>query len=202
MTQNLRITGTISAADSNFEGEDFNVSEYDLKSNGTECGKCFESRNDGGCRMACARVPDPADLSTIGGVGATDASVGVWYNYYAATAGTVSGTSNASSAVYDICPSGWHLPSGPNTNVGSDFNRLVGNTNGPQEPTIGLLAFDAVTGGWYNNGKLFNVEYGFWWSSTADSRNRYVLLNNNYKKFYSSSWTRLAGLFVRCVRSS
>ncbi|MBQ9180693.1 hypothetical protein IJ135_01190, partial [Candidatus Saccharibacteria bacterium] len=35
----------------------------------------------------------------------------VWYNYAAATAMTITGNSNSTTAVYDLCPKNWHLPS-------------------------------------------------------------------------------------------
>lgn len=40
-----------------------------------------------------------------------NATYAVYYNYFAATAGTISGTSNSTDAVYDICPKGWRIPS-------------------------------------------------------------------------------------------
>ena len=37
---------------------------------------------------------------------------GTLYNYYAASGGTISGSSNNNNAIFDICPAGWRLPTG------------------------------------------------------------------------------------------
>lgn len=191
MTQNLRITGTISATDSNFSGSDFNVSQYSLDSTDSSYANHCDSTN--GYNYACAK--DSGSETT-----------GAWYNYYAATAGTISTNNNQTPATSDICPSGWHLPSGPNTTANTDINKLVGNTtSGWQDPTAGLTAFGAVAGGLYNNGSLLYTGYGYWWSATAFSAtSRYILAydSSNGQFFGNGGYGRYYGLFVRCVKSS
>ena len=63
-----------------------------------------------------------------------------WYNYSAATAGTITGSSTTATATESICPKGWGLPSY------SQYNSLIsaiGSSPG---------AFIPVHGGYYNNG--------------------------------------------------
>ena len=61
MTQNLRIRGIVSSANSNFSSGSINVSRYDLKTNlSNEC------NNSNGYNNPCSRVPDSADMSEIG----------------------------------------------------------------------------------------------------------------------------------------
>ncbi|MBR2795596.1 hypothetical protein IKE13_00900, partial [Candidatus Saccharibacteria bacterium] len=85
MTQNLRITGDITAADSNFHtNPTFNPCVSDLTAG--------NSYNE-------ARCHDSGNTET-----------GVWYNYASASAGTITGGSNDTRASEDICPAGWHLP--------------------------------------------------------------------------------------------
>ena len=191
MTQNLRLTGTVSATDSNFSGSDFNVSQYSLDSTDSSYANHCNSTN--GYNYACAK--DSGSETT-----------GAWYNYYAATAGTISGSSNTNPATSDICPSGWHLPSAPNTTADTDINKLVGNTtSGWQDPTPGLTAFGAVAGGYYYNGSLYSPEYGLWWSATArDATYRYRLFyDSSNGQFYGSGRDiRYNGIFLRCVKSS
>ena len=133
---------------------------------------------------------------------------GAWYNYAAATAGTITGSSNNTAATKDICPAGWHLPTGPNTTSGTDINKLVGNTtSGWQVATTGLTAFSKNTGGFYNNGERMNAGamFGYWWSATADSTTlRYLLgYDDEFRKFSGNdSLNRYFGLYVRCVRTS
>ena len=192
MTQNLRFTGTsVPTATSNTTA-DKTLTYYQLDINGTSGGKCYDTT---GYSNAC--IKDSGSTST-----------GVWYNYYAATAGTVSGSSNSTVASQDICPKNWHLPTGPNTTSGTDFNKLVGNTtSGYQNPTTGLTAFGAVAGGKYYNGALYATGYGLWWSATADTAvTRYYLIYNSSNGQFNGNFNydryRYYGYFVRCVRSS
>ncbi|MBQ2695324.1 hypothetical protein IJG04_01655, partial [Candidatus Saccharibacteria bacterium] len=192
MTQNLRFTGTsVPTATSNTTA-DKTLTYYQLDTNGTSGGKCYSTT---GYSNAC--IKDSGNTTT-----------GVWYNYYAATAGTVSGSSNSTVASQDICPKNWHLPTGPNTTSGTDFNKLVGNTtSGYQNPTTGLTAFGAVAGGKYYNGALYATGYGLWWSATADTAvTRYYLIYNSSNGQFNGNFNydryRYYGYFVRCVRSS
>ena len=193
MTQNLRITGTISAQYSNFEGEDFNVSEYDLTDT-THCNGGTSDDDPKGYSNACSRSSD----SVI---------TGAWYNYATATAGQITGYENISTVTQDICPSSWHLPSGPNTIKETDFNKLVGNqTSGWQDITAGIAAFDVVPGGYYTNGSLSHTERAYWWSSTG-SNLAFIRFNlkynsNNNQFGGDDSSNRFDGFFIRCVRSS
>ena len=199
MTQNLRIQGTVSATDSNFDSGSVNVSQYDLKTNGSnECG------STDGYNNPCSRVPDSTDMSTIGS-GVTAKEVGAWYNYYATTAGTISTNSNSTEATSDICPSGWHLPTGAANNTSSEFYKLFQSTSTNWiNPNDYLTAFGAVKGGAYSNGSLLSVTYGDWWSATAGSTTgRYNLnYNSSNGQFYSSLSVRYFGYFVRCIKSS
>jgi len=192
MTQNLRITGIVSAEGSNFTGSDFNVSQYSLDANDVSYANHCDSTN--GYNYACAK--DSGSTTT-----------GVWYNYYAASAGTIATDNNSNPATEDICPSNWHLPSGPNTTEGTDFNKLIGNTtSGWQTKTTSLLAFDTVAGGYYTSrGLLSNIVGGYWWSATAsDTIDRSSLYCDSSNDLCggSLSSTRYLGYFVRCVHSS
>ena len=86
--------------------------------------------------------------------------IGYWYNYCAATAGTICQTPTTQTASYDICPAGWTLPS---------YSVAV-RLNGSREYAA---AFAPVFGGSYGNGR-FNADktgsyaYAYWW--TIDSR--------------------------------
>ena len=189
MTQNLRITGTVTAEGSNFTGADFNVSEYSLDSNDSSyAGHCD---NTNGYDYPCSK--DSGSTTT-----------GVWYNYAAASAGTITGSSNTTTTTQDICPAGWRLPTGPNTIANTDFNKLVGNTASDwQDSTVGLTAFGAVAGGYYRyGGSLANTGRGVWWSATAHSTSsRYNLFydSSNGQFFGDDTSDRFLGFFVRCI---
>ena len=195
MTQNLRITGTISSTDSNFDRvSSFNVSQYDL----TDAEHCTRENASSDNPLGYTNVCSHFGKDDSGNPTA-------WYNYAAATTEQITGYSNSTIATQDICPSGWHLPSGPNTMEGSDINKLVGNTmSGSQDSTIGLVAFGAIVGGRYLNGELIHTDSGNWWSTAARAiTSRYVIyFNGGTAQFIASDYVgRDTGRFIRCVKS-
>lgn len=188
MTQNLRITGTVTAEGSNFTGADFNVSEYSLDSSDSSYAGHCDSAN--GYSYPCSKYSG-------------DTTTGAWYNYAAVTAGTVEGNETLASAIQDICPAGWRLPSGPSIITNTSLNKLVGNTtSGWQSATTGLTNFGAVSGGYYDGGTVQNAGYGNWWSTTAlNAAGRYSLSYNSGNGQFSGNNPndRQYGSFVRCV---
>ena len=193
MTQNLRITGIVPAEGSNFTGSDFNVSQYSLDANDVSYANHCDKTNS--YNYVCSK-------------NSNDNATGVWYNFAAATAGVITGLENDDPAVNDICPAGWHLPSGPNATSGTDFNKLIGNTvSGWQSATAGLTNFDPVAGGNYDDGNLEGLAYGRWWSATTGSGSKYyryrLAYNNSNNQFVGDGQVgRYLGYFIRCVRSS
>ena len=115
-------------------------------------------------------------------------TTGVWYNYAAASAMTITGSSNTSAQTYDICPKGWRLP-----------------TNSEQSGiTSYASAYAPVTGGYYSAGAPASTGYGYWWSSTSSSgANRYNLRwdGSSFYTYYNGGY-RDRGFYVRCVRST
>ena len=118
---------------------------------------------------------------------AVDSTYGGYYNYCAASAGTVCSSSTAQDATYDICPKGWRLP------TSNEQSGITGYSS----------AFSPVYSGYYRAGSLSDTGYlGYWWSSTADTN------FGQYRLYYYSGFlgtdysNELLGLSVRCVRSS
>ena len=112
---------------------------------------------------------------------------GGYYNYCAASAGTVCNDTTAQDATQDICPKGWRLPT---------LNETEGITNHTS-------AFSPAYSGLYVSGSLNNTgSYGFWWSATAfDSSRQYYLVYNSGSLNTSYS-SKVNGLSVRCIRAS
>ena len=205
MTQNLRYLGdtgsaakTMTIGNNNSNVANKSITLYSLKPGDAQTFNAYDSSKCGsgstaGYSNAC--VYDSGSTST-----------GVWYNYYAASGGTISTNSNSTVATSDICPKNWHLPTGSSTTSNTDFNKLVGNTtSGWQAATTGLTAFSAVAGGTYSDGAHDRTGNGFWWSATVYSATlRHSLVyNSSNGQFYGDSRNvRSFGIFVRCVRSS
>ncbi|MBQ6487158.1 hypothetical protein IJI89_01870 [Candidatus Saccharibacteria bacterium] len=116
---------------------------------------------------------------------ACDSTYGAWYNYAAASAGTVTGTSNTTEDVYNICPKGWTLPSQ------AQFNAMTGYT----------AYYSPVAGGeWLSKQIVNSGSAGYWWSSTAsDALYRYYLVYWGGALTTPVGYGRFAGVHVRCV---
>ena len=117
----------------------------------------------------------------------SNTSYGGYYNYCAASAGTVCSSSSAQNASQDICPKGWRLP-----------------TNSEQSGITGYVsAFSPVYSGNYYNGPLYGTgSRGYWWSATAiDSSLQYVLIYSG-GSLNTSFGSKDNGRSVRCIRSS
>ena len=161
MTQNLRLSGgrTLTSADSNV------TRNWSFPSTSLTSGNSYEDA-----------------YSTI----SSNTSYGGYYNYCAASAGTVCSSSSAQNATQDICPKGWRLPT---------YNEQNGITNYTS-------AFSPVYSGSYSYGTLV-VSGGYWWSATADSSTRqYYLYYDGSSSYTSSKGSKGFGSSVRCIRSS
>lgn len=119
----------------------------------------------------------------------TSTSYGAYYNYCAASAGTVCSETVAQDATQDICPKGWRLP------THSEQNGITG--------TGYVSAFSPVYSGFYSGGTPYNTgSSGYWWSATAYN------IRSQYSLYYSGSdldtspYSKRRGHSVRCIRPS
>ena len=133
---------------------------------------------------------------------------GVYYNYCAATAGTVcyeDGKDFYGDAEYDICPAGWHIPNYDETEILRDtYNDIM------------VKAMHAVpTGVYYESGlydqgdENFIAEY--FWTSTSQ-KNRLTSGEDAYAIYIEAAdyafasideyWMGETGMSVRCMASN
>ena len=119
----------------------------------------------------------------------SNTSYGGYYNYCAASAGTICQSDYAQDATQDICPAGWRLP-----------------TSTEQLDITGSSIFSPVYSGRYGDGVLYQQYDGYWWSSssTTNQSMRYVLMVAVDLGGSMAPTSRYAnnGLSLRCVRSS
>ena len=163
MTQNLRLSGgrTLTSADSNV------ASSWFFPSTSLTAGDSYT-----------------AAYSTI----SSNDSYGGYYNYCAASAGTVC-SQTQQNATYDICPKGWRLPT---------YSEQSGITG-----TSYVSAFSPVYSGYYRNGSLYDTgSYGYWWSSTAYNISYQYILSYYSGRLEPRGYYKYIGYSVRCVRSS
>ena len=142
MTQNLRLAGgqTLTSEESNIVGS------WEFPNNSLTLGNSYTE-----ARSILSDNPDPDTALEYGG----------YYNYCAASAGTVCSSSSAQDATQDICPKGWRLP----TNSEQSGIRSYGSAFSP-----------VYTGNYYNGSLNSTGSYGYWWSATANSSTYQYLL--------------------------
>lgn len=165
--------------------------------------------------------------TTVDSGGHTYDEYGVYYNWYTATAGNGTYSTKSESTVSgDICPKGWHLPSGYTS---GDFialsvalgglNTLMDSSTNPTGATMSATLRSAPNNFVYSgylraNSANSSIQgrnsYGYYWSSTARTNNLSYLLNLQSSRvapadngFSSSTYfDKDLGLTVRCIKSS
>ena len=117
-----------------------------------------------------------------------------YYSWRAATAGYNS-SSSGPSVNYDICPSGWRLP------TLADIKTLKGTyTTGA---TLTASPWLGVYSGDYNSSQFYlGGSYGYYWSSTAYDSNYAYYLYFVSSSAYVNNYNKYRGLAVRCIFKS
>ena len=137
--------------------------------------------------------------TSVTNYGAGDGKVGVYYNFCAASAGTICSTNNPNNAVYDICPAGWRLPTGGQK--GEYAQALATYDN-----SVGKLNADLSTAltGWYYSDAVkfsdFNSAAVFWTSTASNSTNKvYMVRLGGNSITYTTGYLEDNGLSIRCL---
>ena len=186
MVENLQFTGTeLDSTTSNVAPEYTLANPYRVNN-----GSGYEDLSSGGS-FDVAKLHSGEISVTITPI--KDESVSsnistVWYNYAAASAGTIAGNSNTNPQIYDICPAGWRLPND------AEGNAIKG--------TNYISAFSPVGGSYYAPDSLYpdRNEYGIWWMSNAYTSSvggRNIL--GHVSTLYNAWFARTYGAYVRCV---
>ena len=153
-------------------------------------------------KTSSSQTYDAGEYISVSGTDATSGSAyGILYNYYAASAGTISGSSNSSNAQYDICPAGWRLPTGGSS---GEFQALYAeyNSNALMRASIENSGAAFALAGYFSNAAPASQgSYGIYWSSTRYSDlNMYGLRLLDTSSVYPASISsRLSGYAIRCV---
>ena len=161
--------------------------------------------------------------------------VGVYYNYCAASIGTYcykgwTGVDKANTAIdaeYDICPSGWRMPTGYDYDAtdrpdGGEYQALAtaitgnsGNVAQDPEDTNGYFSGEPdytnfrkalrlpLSGFSYHGSSDSRGSEGYFWSSTYDySYSMHFLLVNDSTIYPQESFDREAAWSVRCINKT
>ena len=117
---------------------------------------------------------------------------GAWYNFCAASAGDAAGCSDSAtySSDYDICPTGWRLPSS------SELSNFTSFTS-----AISFYAY-----GYYNSGGSHygncnaRCKGGYWSATPYDSTHQYFLWNDDGGKSIGKNFLKNYGFNIKCVK--
>ncbi|MBR3252601.1 hypothetical protein IKF84_00825, partial [Candidatus Saccharibacteria bacterium] len=168
------------------------LTTYDLVTYGTSGKQCYGTYDSGTGTGSGGGYTTPCIHS--GTIVNIDTNT-VWYNYALASAGTITGTSNTTTATQSICPKGWTLPN-------ADQIRTIGPNAGS---ATYVSSFSPVLGGYHRNGTLNGEStYGYWWVNTANNGAARQRLGYNGSILYtgSSNSNRYDGLYIRCIQAS
>ena len=189
MTSNLRLgldesnpnttTLELTPDDSNVT-QNRTITAYDLVTYGTSGKSCYgdSSGSGSGYTTPCIHSKDTTSGNN---------TIGVWYNYAAATVGTITGSSNTTETTEDICPRGWKMPSSANNTA---LVSTIGNSP---------ASFNPVYGGYYYNVLYDATTYGGDWSTTAYNNQYRYTLTYSSNKLGTSYGYRYGGRYIRCI---
>ena len=143
---------------------------------------------------------DYKDTTVTATYGDASNKVGVYYNYCAASAGTycypesASGTGNAT---YDICPSGWRMPTTGYSN-GGEYGTLY--TSYSDGDAFRAALGTSLTGAFMSGTSFSRDSVARLWSSTLDWGKNMLYLDVNYSGVGpAGTATRNFGQSVRCI---
>ena len=154
---------------------------------------------------------DVRETGAGGNITGENQKIGVYYNWYAATAGSVSKSQGATTASQDICPKGWWLPrytgNGSWMYLIKDTYSLI-TSSGDQGSTrvndiLHQFPFSLPYSGFVyreSGATVLQGTNGRWWSAGSNSstgaRDLYIYGNYTYPE---SDGYKTLGFSVRCV---
>ena len=148
-------------------------------------------------------------------------SYGNYYNWYSATAGRGTYSKSSGNTEGDLCPNGWHLPTGTGTGEFGVLSNSLGGlqSNGTAQtmssstsPTVTIMLKrirhfpnNLLYSGYVSGASIYNRGiYGYYWSSTAyNNSNAYNLyFRSSYIDPGTNFYYKYFGRAARCIASS
>ena len=223
MLDNLRLDLADSTTLSNLSTSNTNADEHSLSClktgsyNGSACGGQYARRtvvhSDSWAYYVNPLINNTYKNSVVTNFGVGSGRVGVYYNYCAASAGSfcyASGSGVDKEDTYrdidgDICPAGWHMPTGGDYDV-AEYRTLLMSYYGASGGTwvAARNALSANLTGYWDLTDTANYETtGYAWTSTwYDVSRAYRLAASTSSGSANSGLVRGRGAPVRCVMDS
>ena len=219
MTKNLRLD--IGSADITAENTNNPTQEFlNASSSATPSSEWCTDANSA-CLDEIKYNTSNINNQTIDSDGHTYDEYGMYYNYYAATAGNGNSGSTDEVVRGDICPAGWHLPSGTSTAYGApatwtgEFWKMIADAGGgiasDNSNYSDLVGVNGVTrlkvspynflfSGFYSGDSIRELGGGYLWSSLKyGSTKSYIFSINSTSVAAFSDFFNYQGLPIRCV---
>lgn len=126
-------------------------------------------------------------------------SYGVYYNWYTATAGTGTTSVSSGDATGDICPTGWHLPTG-NGGEWTDLNTYENSNSAVTDFGLRAYPVNLIWSGDYNNTqKTGAYSYNRYWSSTAADADTAYRMGTGSNVVLDATYSKWDAFAVRCI---
>ena len=206
ITENLRLqpnTAAITAHDTNSPTADF----LDKVSHSSPSGMC--STDNAECDNSVQFNTNNINRNLTPSYDTNDNasswySYGVVYNWYTATAGNGVYETSSGNVNGDLCPAGWHLPTGGPGGEWGALNTAVNNGVTTNDTGLRNYPVNIIRSGDYNpseGGGTGRGRQGRMWSATAASG------THAYRMGYSASdasatnksWNKWDGFNIRCI---
>ena len=128
-------------------------------------------------------------------------SYGVMYNWYTATAGHGTFEKASGNVAGDLCPAGWHLPTGGSNGEWGIYSNAVGVTG---DAGIRTYPNNFLRSGDYNasdGGGTGRGQQGRFWSATASNAKNAYRMGYNYASITATanSYGKWDGFNIRCI---
>lgn len=211
-TENLRLdfkSATINATNTNNPTADFITKSTSAISSNTLCktnnSDCFDQIqfNSNNLNRSLTQSHNAESSSSAW------YSYGTYYNWFTATAGNGTYSSTSSSTISgDICPAGWHLPTGGNNGEYKDLNATINNGSTSSDLNWRTYPNNFIWSGDYNGNKraASYVNARIWTSTAKDNNTAYRLgLDSNKTAAVtptSNAWNKWDAFTIRCVKTN
>ncbi len=144
---------------------------------------------------------DPGEFISLDGIDTTSGTpYGTLYNYYALSAGTISGSDNSNNATYDLCPAGWRLPTGGSSGEFQTLYDNYGSVASMRAPISNGGAAFAFAGLVPGGSPVSQGQGGYYWSSSATASGQtmgIMIINTSVQP--NNQMPRGFGLSARCL---
>lgn len=210
-TENLRLdlkSATINATNTNNPTADFIIKSTSAISSNNLCktnsSDCFDQIqfNNNNLNRSLTQSHNAESSSSAW------YSYGTYYNWFTATAGNGTYSSTSSSTISgDICPVGWHLPTGGNNGEFKNLNTAINNGDTASDLNWRAYPNNFVWSGDYNGNKrtASYVNARIWTSTAKDNNTSYRLgLDSNKTTAVtptSNAWNKWDAFAIRCVHN-